>query len=421
LTHSVRAIVEALERSQSDDRATLAQEISRAALMGARGNSGVLLSQIVRGAAESLAESDDVSRALRRASDAVYRAVHNPVEGTMLTAIRELAEEAEAGGDLDAILARGDDCVARTREMMPVLREAGVVDSGAAGLVELFRGLVGGAPAPATEHVTLAAAHHEPSQFRYCTSFVVEAEHLDAEAVEHELDELGDSLLVVGGETALRIHVHTDDPDRALALGAARGAVAAVEVVDMHEQIAARDERLGRKACAVVALVVGAGNRRLFESLGATAVADADEVPAAIAAADADDVILLPNDAVPTIQAGLSALLAFDPELTAADNFAPMRAAAAAVVTAAVLAHQGGWVGLVEGEPVAETSSFEEAALAVIDRLLAEPRGVLTLLTGEEPPPLVALLAELAAHHPGLELDVHEGGQPQCALLLGAE
>src|SRR5579862_7868420 len=108
--------------------------------MGARGNSGVILSQIIRGAAESLRDSDDLAAALRGASDAAYRAVRTPVEGTMLTAIRELAEEAERGGDLAAVIARGEDCVARTRELLPVLAEAGVVDAGAAGLVAIARG-----------------------------------------------------------------------------------------------------------------------------------------------------------------------------------------------------------------------------------------------------------------------------------------
>ncbi len=141
LALTVRAVVEAIEVSHADDRASLAKEISRAALMGARGNSGVILSQIVRGAADSLAGRDGLAPALRSASDAAYRAVRKPVEGTMLTAIRELAEAAEAGGDLAAVIARGDDCVVRTREMLPVLAEAGVVDAGAAGLVEILRGI----------------------------------------------------------------------------------------------------------------------------------------------------------------------------------------------------------------------------------------------------------------------------------------
>ena len=126
LTLTVRAVVEALEASGSDDRVALAKDVSRAALMGARGNSGVILSQIVRGATEALAESDDVAKALRSASDAAYRAVKKPVEGTMLTAIRELADAAQRNADLASVVAAGDASVLRTREMLPVLREAGV-------------------------------------------------------------------------------------------------------------------------------------------------------------------------------------------------------------------------------------------------------------------------------------------------------
>src|SRR5207249_2280905 len=138
---TVRAVDEALQKDGSDDRADLAREVARAALMGARGNSGVILSQIVRGATDSLARSDDLAQAFRSASDAAYRAVKKPVEGTMLTAIRAMAEAAEQGASLPEIVAAGDATVLRTREMLPVLREAGVVDAGAAGRLALVRGI----------------------------------------------------------------------------------------------------------------------------------------------------------------------------------------------------------------------------------------------------------------------------------------
>jgi len=369
----------------------------------------VLLSQIVRGAAEAFARTDDVARVLRNASDTVYAAVRAPVEGTMLTLIRELAEEAEAGGDLDSIVARGDDCVARTREMMPVLRAAGVVDSGAAGLMELVRGFAGFGSTDVSQAVSLQSVHREASLYRYCTSYVIEGEALDAAALERELDRLGDSVLVVGGSTALRVHVHTDEPDRAIELGGLRGTVEVVEVADMHEQIAAREERLSHP---VFVVVEGDGNRKLFESLGATVV---DELPA-----QRDGVILLPEIAS-SVPAELSALVAYDAELSAEENIAAMRAAAAAVASGAVERMEGHWRALVEGEELVEVDSFEEAARAVLGRLLAEPRGLLTLLTGAEPPPLEAVLTELAAHHPGLEIEVHDGGQPRYSLLLGAE
>ena len=128
LTLTVRAVADELAKDGPDDRAGLAREIARAALMGARGNSGVILSQIVRGATESLAESDDLRKAFRGASEAAYRAVKKPVEGTMLTAIKSMADAAgKKNADLAQIVAAGDATVERTREMLPVLRDAGVV------------------------------------------------------------------------------------------------------------------------------------------------------------------------------------------------------------------------------------------------------------------------------------------------------
>jgi uncharacterized protein len=474
LTLTVRAVSESLAGDGADDRAGLAREVSRAALMGARGNSGVILSQIVRGATESLAVSDDLARAFRSASDAAYRAVKKPVEGTMLTAIRAMADAAARGSTLAEIVDAGDETVVRTRELLPVLREAGVVDAGAAGLVEIVRGLastLGGETLPeASEQVAevgFDAIHRELSRYRYCTVFVVEGEDLELDALESELETLGDSLLVVGDRSALKVHVHTDEPGRALSLGVARGVVGGVEVANMHAQTHEREERLLHavpetgSASSVVAVVSGAGNRALFESLGATVVdggltmnpATADLL-AAIEAAGTPEVLVLPNDknvimaaeqaadhaskivrvvATVSLQAGLAALVAFDPASAAADNAGAMSEAAAAVATGAVTVasrdvelngvavRSGSWLGLSGGVPVAGGEAFDEVARAVLDRLLAEPRDVLTLLTGDEPPELDALLDGLAASYPDLELEVHAGGQPHYALLLAAE
>jgi len=466
LTLTWREVVGALERTESDDAGELARAATRAALFGARGNSGVILSQIVRGAAESLARKGDLAGVLRSASDAAYRAVPTPVEGTMLTAIRELAEAAEAGGDLPAVVARGDDCVVRTREMLPVLTKAGVVDAGAAGLVELVRGVASayaGEPLPpappASVEVSEEAIHQELSRYRYCTTFVVEGEGLDAQALERELGALGDSLLVVGDPSALKVHVHTDDPGRALSLATAVGTVAGVEVANMHEQTRAREERLADAVTvsAVIASADGDGNRRLLESLGATVVPgnpSTGDLVAAIEAAAAEEVIVLPNDrnvvlaaeqaaaeasraahVLPTgsVQAGVAALVPFDPSQGAAENLASMRRAVEGVVTGAVAIaardtehdgitiRKGEWLGLAEGEPVAGEPTFDQAATLVVERLLAEPRDVLMLLAGEGAPPLEGLLAAVAAGHPAVEVEVHEGGQPHYALLLSAE
>jgi DAK2 domain fusion protein YloV len=473
LTLTVRAVDEALRADGAEDRAGLAREIARAALMGARGNSGVILSQIVRGATDSLAESDDLARAFRSASDAAYRAVKKPVEGTMLTAIRSMADAAEHGGDLATVIARGDDTVAQTRNMLPVLKEAGVVDAGAAGLVEIVRGihaaLTGEAlpPPELEEELGVEAIHQELSRYRYCTVFVVEGDELDADELEAALEQLGDSLLVVGDRTALKVHVHTDDPGRALSLGVARGIVGGVEVANMHTQTQQREERLLHAvpehggASVVVAVAAGDGNRRLFESLGAIVVdggrtmnPSTSDLLAAIAAASAPEAIVLPNNAnvimaaeqaaanaqktvrvvaTRSLQAGLAALVAFDATVGADDNAEAMDEAVEAVATGAVTiasrdvqldgisVEKGKWLGLADGEPVAGGESFDEVARAVLDRLLEQPRDVLTLLTGEQAPVLDGLLKAIESEHPALELELHQGGQPHYPLLLAAE
>ncbi|HWJ31373.1 MAG TPA: DAK2 domain-containing protein [Gaiellaceae bacterium] len=475
LTLTVRAIDEALAGDGPDDRPGLAHELSRAALMGARGNSGVILSQIVRGACDALAETDDLVHVFRSASDAAYRAVKKPVEGTILTAIRAMAERAEQGGDLAAIVARGDEAVAATQAMLPILAEAGVVDAGATGLVEIVRGiesaLTGRALPRPVDHdgeLGFEAIHQDLSRYRYCTVFVVEGEALDSDELEAELERLGDSLLVVGDRSALKVHLHTDDPGRALALGTARGIIGGVEIANMHAQAHEREERLlhalpetEQAACAVVVVTAGAGNRALAESFGAVVVdggttmnPSTADILAAVERANAAEVVVLPNNSnvimtaeqaaanaakavrvVPTrsIQAGLAALVAFDPSRSADENAGGMGEALESVVTGAVTiasrdvqlngvaVRAGKWLGLAEGEPVAGSETFEDAARAVLETLLHEPRGVLTLLTGAGAPALDALIAELSASHPDLELDVHAGGQPHYALLVAAE
>jgi len=496
LTLTVRAVAQAVAESEAGDRQALARDVARGALMGARGNSGVILSQIVRGAADVLAQSSNgiepllAARALRGASDAAYRAVRRPVEGTMLSVIRELAEEAEGraadeaglGGLLVELVRRGEDAVARTPQQLDVLREAGVVDAGGAGLLELVRGVaaaVSGEEVPAAaavdEPLTVEAIHQELSRYRYCTVFLVEGTSLDRQRLESELDALGDSLLVVGDESALKVHVHTDDPGAALSLGTTAGTVDRIEIANMHQQTHQREERLlavvpgppaERSRSGVVAVVAGDGNRRLFESLaapvgpirlvegGQTMNPSTADLLAAVEELDANEALLLPNNAnvllaaeqaalhaerpvqvVPSdsIPAGLVALVAFDGARSAAENAAEMREAVAALTTGEVTIasrdvqlngvsiRSGDWLGLVDGEPVAGGADFVDVASSVVDRLCSEPRELLTLVTGAERQPLDGLLDRIAATHPDVEIEVQDGGQPHYPLLLAAE
>jgi DAK2 domain fusion protein YloV len=492
LTMTVRAVVEALEGSQAEGAEAVAKELSRAALMGARGNSGVIFSQIVRGFAEVLGQHDEVGApelalAFRSASDAAYRAVRRPVEGTMLTVVREMAEEAERPDVralskpelLRRVVARGEDALARTPDLLPVLAEAGVVDAGGAGLLELVRGLaagVAGEPLPAapaeTQELSFDAVHQELSQYRYCTVFVVEGDELDVDELERELEPLGDSLLVVGDATALKVHVHTDDPGAALSLATRVGVIEGIEIANMHVQTLQREERLETAAAAfddlptletgIVAVVPGDGNRRLFENMGATRVIEGgqtmnpstSEIHAAVEATPADAVLVLPNNSnvvltaeqaaalaskpvrvLPTtsVQAGLAAIFVYDPGLPLEENAAAMWDAQSGVATGEVTrasrdvvlddvpVRKGAWLGLVDGRAVACEDELDPVVDAVVAGLLEGGQGVLTVLTGAEPPDVERLTERLSRAHPEIDIEVHEGGQPHYPLLLYTE
>lgn len=491
LVLTLRSIVEALDASTAARSEDVAKDVTRAALMGARGNSGVIFSQIVRGFVGELARAEEVStpglrKAFRGASDAAYRAVKRPVEGTMLTVIREMAEEAERkdhrtlapDGLLQAVLARGEDALARTPEMLDVLRNAGVVDAGGAGLVEIARGLVYGATgqeipeAPAAaEALGLEAIHLEQSRYRYCTVFLVEGERLDQAWLEGELEQIGDSLLVVGDESALKVHVHTDDPGVALSLGTRLGVVEGVEIANMHHQAEQREERLlggvavdmNALEAGVVAVCPGRGNRRLFESLGAVRVIEggqtmnpsAADILDAIEAVPTADVIVLPNNSnvvltaeqaaalsskavhiVPSrsVQAGLAAMMTYVPTNSAEENVETMLSTLDGVSTGEVTVAsrdaeldgvriaEGAFLGLVDDKAVISDEDLETVARAVIERVLdGGDRELLNILTGEGAPPLDGLVASLQEDHPDVIVDVHDGGQPHYPLLVVAE
>ena len=485
---TMRAVKEAVDSTSAAGRQSLARDVARGALMGARGNSGVIFSQIVRGAADVLGEqrsepvdAQTMARALRSASDAAYRAVRRPVEGTMLSVIRELAEEAEAQARaqpqavelLGLLVRRGEEALARTPEQLQVLRDAGVVDAGGAGLVEIVRGVssaVSGEPlpepAPAEEHLGVEAIHQELSRYRYCTVFLIEGRDLERDALEEEL-------LVVGDSNAIKVHVHTDDPGAALSIGSRGGTIDRVEIANMHEQTQQREERLlaavpdaPPAATGVVAVVAGDGNRRLFESLaenvgpirivegGQSMNPSTADLVRAVKALDAEEAIVLPNNSnvllaaehaasnadrsvevVPTdsIPAGLAAMVAFDGSRTAAENAREMLKAIGAVATGEVTKasrdvkmnglsiHKGDWLGLAAGRPIAGGGDFDDVTYEVVERLLSEPRELLTLLVGHDKAPLDGLLGRIAESHPDIQVDVQEGGQPHYHLLLSAE
>jgi uncharacterized protein len=350
-----------------------------------------------------------------------------------------------------------------------VLREAGVVDAGAYGLTVIIAGCLAalrGLAEPQLEHQYAPAALHRPehesSSFRYCTNFAVTGENLDSGGFVPELEKLGDSVLVVGDDRTLRVHVHTDDPDAAVALFEPVGEVSRFDVADMQEQVADRSARLSgeaqpaaRATCAVVAVASGDGVKRLYKELGVLVVDGGPtmnpstyELLAGIHAAPGAEVLVLPNSpnvilaaeraselsekpaaVVPTTapQEGLAALLAFDPNKPAEENAGAVSSAAEAlriggVAPAARDDVQGRFtagdaLGYAGGELVA-WGDPAATLKATLDHIV-DGAELLTCIAGEAPP-----LGEddVQARLPaGVELEYHEGGQPAWWWLLCAE
>jgi hypothetical protein len=498
---TMRAVMEELDRLDGmavDEvgRTRLVQALARAALMGARGNSGVILSQIVRGAAEELASRPGelvdpvlVASAFASAADAAYDSVRDPAEGTMLTVFREMAHsiarqlahlEAEkqrldrgvSEEQQDAVLAEvleqaiadGQSAVERTPEQLEVLRESGVVDAGGYGLVLILAGVVAGlrgenGAAPEVTHQAPPPAslpHHEDSRYRYCTNFIVSGSGLDSRQFLPRLEGLGDSVLVVGDEATLKVHVHTDEPEAAVALFEGTGEVTNLDVADMREQIAERRTRLGEGGrTGALAVAAGPGMERLMTELGAHVVHGGEtlnpstyELLAGIHEVPAGEVLVLPSSrnvtmaaeracelsekparvvAATSQQATLLALVELDPDAGAAENAARLEGALGEVRCGGVAPaarddaqgrfRKGDAVGFVEDEIVAFGGAGSTLARTL--GALAEEAEIVTVLAGEEAPiPLEAL----DTHVPdGVEVEAHEGGQPSWWWLLAAQ
>jgi DAK2 domain fusion protein YloV len=496
---TLRAVLNELDElsTQGDidviGREQIVDSVARAALLGARGNSGVILSQLIRGAAEELISRPGelvdpvlVAAAMARAADRAYGSVRDPAEGTILTVVREMASRMASeiahmdqprlqhrvddatqnemlAYVLEHALDAGESSVKRGPELLPVLREAGVVDAGGYGLTVIFAGVIAalrGADPPPLEHhapARITVPQHASSTHRYCTNFAVTGQGLEPAPWIPRLERLGDSVLVVGDAHTLKVHVHTDDPERATDLFDGVGAVSRLDVADMHEQVAQRSERLADtvQRCGVLAVVNGDGMRVLFEGLGATVLdggatlnPSTYELLAGIHGVPADEVVVLPNSpnvrmaadraaelsekavfVLPTrsMASGLAAVVALDPAGDAATNAAAMTDALTHVRTGGVTEaarddtlgrfRRGDSVGFIEEELVAWGEPGE--TLEVVLGELGREAELLTVIEGHGAPLHGEDVTSLAPL--GAEIELSQGGQPSWWWLVSAE
>ena len=516
MTLTVRSVTEGLDGV--DDRLEpLCRAVAHGALMGARGNSGVILAQILRGfcgvlrdAASAGQEPDApvVARALTAASEGAYTAVARPVEGTILTVIREASDAAraaaEAGGGLvevlDAARAQGYDALARTPQMLAVLAEAGVVDAGGAGLLLLLDACLAeldGRTMPAPPKVaagptpvaSASAAHpiEESSiaDLRYEVMFLLDAPDSSVDGFKQAWTEVGDSIVVVGGDGIFNCHIHTDDIGAAIEAGIAVGRPHRIQVTDLLDQAAEHSESFSAPAppaddgspsplapveiaeadrCSVVAVGAGGGVEAILTSMGVSRVVaggqsmnpSTAELLAAVDSLRTGHVVLLPNNkniipvaeqvdgetertvsVVPTrsVVEGIASLLVFSADNTAVHNAEAMATAAAAVTAAEVTQavrdatssagpiSAGDWLGIGPAGITAVESEAAAAATALLSAIIDDDHELLTVLTGADADEAAteAIVGHVSENHPEVEVEVREGGQPLYPYYFGLE
>ncbi|MFH1775041.1 MAG: DAK2 domain-containing protein [Chloroflexota bacterium] len=494
---TMRSTIEEAYRAPDHSACAVAQAMAKGALMGARGNSGVILSQIWRGLAQGLADKEsfdasDLAAALVTASETAYKGLSNPVEGTILTVIREAAQAArmQASGDngdiisvLEFTVNAAAESVANTPTLLPVLREAGVVDAGGQGLYTILEGAVRYlrgetedmqyhrpqmvvSNIPLTGRLPQMLAADEES-FGYCTEFMIKGEALDSAKLRTRLEKKGESLIVVGDEATIRVHIHTLDPGKVIHYATSVGTVHQVSIRNMDEQhkdfLEMQRDKAPAVDTAIIAVVSGEGLKDVFTSLGASVVTGGQTMnpstkdllqPVELSAAD--KVIILPNNSnivataeqvqelteksvavVPTktIPQGVAALLAFDYEADFETNANIMGTAKDEVrsieITRAVRPVKLGElnikkkqaIGFLDGDLVSVADSTMEALDKVLERLVLDEFEVVTIYygadtTAEEAEQVRISLLEKSSH---LQVEVIHGGQPHYNYIVSLE
>ena len=492
----------------------IAKAITHGSLMGARGNSGVITSQILRGLAEGLCEAKnqdeptpaDIARAWRRGVKVAFKAVRKPVEGTILTVLRDISARADKLEKskigtlemLDALVVEAYESVARTPDLLPVLKENGVVDSGAYGFATFFEAFVNAVEGKAGElsdfdpTVSTADAKSdvsskvqielnddwEGSEFRYCNEFLFHAEkEFDPDEALSYLATLGDCELVVGSYPDYKVHVHSNEPNRVLEYMLGFGQIFEVFIHNMDLEAADRtakiaedrkaSEKAPRKALGFVAVAAGSGQESILKSLGVDVVVSGGQtmnpstadILEAVEAANADAVIVLPNNgnirmaseaaasacescevavvATKTVLQAFSAMFVVDPEGSLEDNAEAMREAIADVrggeVTRAVRdssaadgtpIHDGDVMGIQDDSIDVVGSDVKQVTIDLINKMQEEEEGdSLTILAGSDmdDDAFADLVASIEEAQPDLEVDAHRGEQPLYPVVFAIE
>ncbi len=490
---TLQAACQEIANSPERQVGLIAQQASRGALMGARGNSGVIFSQILRGLAQGLKDKEDFNsvefaRALKQGATIAYQAVIKPVEGTILTVVRESGEAAVTVSaqltDLrelfEYVLHTARESVARTPQLLPVLREAGVVDAGGQGLFVILEGMAKclrgeemRSDIALSEAVDLQATQNEAG-YGYDVQYLLQGKELDVAQIRAGISAMGDCPLVVGDSTTIKVHVHVLNPGDPLNYGAQHGALSRVIVENMQEQY--QDFIMGRVApvlptendteleIAIVVVSPGPGLDRLFESLGANVIVSGGQTmnPSielllqAIDDAPAPEVVILPNNSniilaaqqaqalsdkrvrvIPskTVPQGVSAMLAYNYNADLNANARAMERSIQEIQTAEVTTavrdvrlnglevQEGQVIALIDGELKIAGEALDAVAEGILEHMNADETEIFTFYYGETVTEenARALAERLESRYPDVEIEVVEGGQPHYHYIISAE
>lgn len=488
-----------------------AQALSKGLLMGARGNSGVILSQLFRGFGKAIEKENELdavkfAQAFQNGVDTAYKAVMKPVEGTILTVARVAAEKAVETAKteediviiMEQTLAAAKAALAKTPELLPVLKEVGVVDSGGQGLVFVYEGFTAslkGEAIPAPTKLDsiddlVNAEHHKAQDFMdtseivygYCTEFMVRFEDdkkpFNEAEFREDMSHFGDSLLVISDDEVVKIHVHSETPGEVISYGQQYGSLVKVKVDNMrlqHTAIVGEDhhkedvkkpvkKEVKKQPYAIVTVAMGEGVAELLQSVGASYVIEGgqtmnpstEDIVNAIKEVGAEKVLILPNNknivmaaeqatelldieaaVVPTktVPQGMAAILAFNSDLSVADNKKHMTEAYANVksgqITFAVRdtsidgveIHKNDFMAIKEGAIIQATPSLKVASELLVSEMIDEDSEIVTILYGQdiEKETVDEFVEFIEEKYPDVEVEVHDGKQPLYPYIISVE
>lgn len=482
------------------DMKQLSKAISNGSLRGARGNSGVILSQLLRGFSKIIAEYDQIdsnifAQALKQGSDTAYKAVMKPQEGTILTVAREAADKAvelaTESNDIIYVIKETIDyaegVLQKTPDMLPVLKEAGVVDAGGEGLLCIYRGVLASLESGEVLEFELEEEVLEPTftetpgvtniEFGYCTEFIINANETnlieeESNKLKQYLESLGDSVVVVSDEEIIKVHVHTNDPGKAIQKSLEIGELTNIKIDNMREQlvlnvetISAMEQKQPRKEFGFVVVAFGDGINKIFKDLGVDYIIEGgqtmnpstEDIINAIDKVNANHVFILPNNknvimaanqardiymdkkviVIPTksIPQGIASMINFEQDKTVEDNIMDMEEGMTDVSTGQLTfavrdtsvdgidIKEGDILGIADGKIVTVNKDLDESAKELMKQLIDEDSELVTIYYGKE---VDEVTAQAFGHYIEEEYDfvdveIHYGGQPLYYYILSVE